>query len=99
MSAENVSTLMQAAAAALEAGDFATARLKATSALAYAGNLIRAREGGQQREMEFSVDFIREFLDRVDKIENKSLARSGSGGGFQRTKFIYKRPCLGRNDE
>jgi len=93
MSIAQLETLYSAAIAALEAGDYATAILKATAAkfrIATTPNLARNLAGGGSQQISWNdASAIDRFI--ADCRRAASAATAASSGAFAQSKVTYAR--------
>lgn len=89
MAANDVDVAMGLAVAALEAGDYATAKLKARVALGRLSVLANVRKGSSGFQLEWDRKSILGFLDEVKAAEVEAGAVTSVARGLQRTKVTY----------
>lgn len=97
MSVATLNTYRDAAIAALESADYATAIAKALAAkmvLATMENAMRGA-GGNQQQYSWDRDAIDSFIGHCKQLRAEAAhADSTSGGPFRQTKITYARPDL-----
>ncbi len=85
MSASDVRTKMTAAAATIEAGDFATAITKAQAALALLGAIPDS-----EHDRGFKMAWRADIQDFIKTAQQSQSADTSGGGGIQRTKIQWE---------
>ena len=87
MSAASINTKMEEAAAAIEAGDWDTAFIKATAAWVLLIALPDSQKG--DKELEWDRDTLKDLLDTIKSERASASTAAQAGGPIQRTKIHY----------
>lgn len=90
MAASDVISAMEAAVSYLESGDYSSAILSATKALAYLASIPDSRHGSG--EMRWRSTDIREFISQCERLQAGANGLGSTGGVFQTQKVVYVNP-------
>lgn len=85
-SVDEINSYMDAAVAALDGGDYATARLKAVCAQGLMSVIPKSAKGNSS--LEYSAEGIRDFIAGVRAAE-KAASAGNSSTAVRRTKITY----------